>query len=197
MTKIFHPNVSEKGEICVNTLKKDWNPANWSLVNILEVIKCLLIVPFPESALNEQAGKMFMDNYEEYFKYAKMLTGLYATPKELKVLESVYFMWVRILLRTKAKTQKKKNQRLLLCLPRRKTKTRKNGWSVFDSLQTLSYIFYPSIKFGSHLVIYFPIFPHSNRWHWKLLTTNHNYSCSPSLTFFRNSTMPCRPMRPS
>ena len=24
LTKIFHPNVSEKGEICVNTLKKDW-----------------------------------------------------------------------------------------------------------------------------------------------------------------------------
>eukprot|EP01132_Coremiostelium_polycephalum_P002802 gene2802-3483_t len=25
MTKIFHPNVSKKGEICVNTLKKDWS----------------------------------------------------------------------------------------------------------------------------------------------------------------------------
>jgi ubiquitin-conjugating enzyme E2 S len=24
LTKIFHPNVSDKGEICVNTLKKDW-----------------------------------------------------------------------------------------------------------------------------------------------------------------------------
>lgn len=24
LTKIFHPNVSKKGEICVNTLKKDW-----------------------------------------------------------------------------------------------------------------------------------------------------------------------------
>jgi hypothetical protein len=24
MTKIFHPNVSVTGEICVNTLKKDW-----------------------------------------------------------------------------------------------------------------------------------------------------------------------------
>jgi ubiquitin-conjugating enzyme E2 S len=24
LTKIFHPNVSEAGEICVNTLKKDW-----------------------------------------------------------------------------------------------------------------------------------------------------------------------------
>ena len=24
MTKIFHPNVASNGEICVNTLKKDW-----------------------------------------------------------------------------------------------------------------------------------------------------------------------------
>jgi len=24
ITKVFHPNVSAKGEICVNTLKKDW-----------------------------------------------------------------------------------------------------------------------------------------------------------------------------
>ena len=37
LTKIFHPNVSEKGEICVNTLKKDWDPANWSLKQIFEV----------------------------------------------------------------------------------------------------------------------------------------------------------------
>lgn len=51
--------MSEKGEICVNTLKKDWNPQAWSLYNIFEVahsliqvVKCLLIVPFPESALN-------------------------------------------------------------------------------------------------------------------------------------------------
>ena len=66
LTKIFHPNISEKGEICVNSLKKDWNPLEWSLYNIFEVIKCLLIVPFPESALNEEAGKLFMENYEEF-----------------------------------------------------------------------------------------------------------------------------------
>ena len=46
-----------------------------------QVIKCLLIVPFPESALNEEAAKMFMENYEEYFKYAKLITELYAIPK--------------------------------------------------------------------------------------------------------------------
>lgn len=26
LTKIFHPNVATNGEICVNTLKKDWKP---------------------------------------------------------------------------------------------------------------------------------------------------------------------------
>ena len=84
MTKIFHPNVSEKGEICVNTLKRDWNPKQWSLYNLFEVIKCLLIVPFPQSSLNEEAGKMFMDNYDEYFRVAKMLTEIHAKKKATK-----------------------------------------------------------------------------------------------------------------
>jgi len=35
LTKIFHPNVaSPSGEICVNTLKRDWDPAKWSLSHI-------------------------------------------------------------------------------------------------------------------------------------------------------------------
>ena len=78
ITKIFHPNISEKGEICVNTLKKDWNPSQWNLYNLFEVIKCLLIVPFPQSALNEEAGKLFMENYDEYFNIAQMYTKIYA-----------------------------------------------------------------------------------------------------------------------
>ena len=79
ITKIFHPNISEKGEICVNTLKKDWNPKQWSLYNLFEVIKCLLIVPFPQSSLNEEAGKIFMENYQEYFNIAKIYTKIHAT----------------------------------------------------------------------------------------------------------------------
>ena len=53
-------------------------PKQWSLYNLFEVIKCLLIVPFPQSSLNEEAGKMFMDNYDEYFKVAKMITEIHA-----------------------------------------------------------------------------------------------------------------------
>jgi len=77
VTKIYHPNVSAKGEICVNTLKKDWNPKNWSLYNVFEVIKCLLIYPFAESSLNEEAGKLFMENYQEYYKIAKLHTNIH------------------------------------------------------------------------------------------------------------------------
>lgn len=36
-----------------------------------QVVRCLLIEPFPESALNEQAGKMLLENYEEYARHAR------------------------------------------------------------------------------------------------------------------------------
>lgn len=78
ITKIYHPNVSEKGEICVNTLKKDWDSKKWSLYNLFEVIKCLLIVPFPESSLNEEAGKIFMEDYNEYCTISKIYTKVHA-----------------------------------------------------------------------------------------------------------------------
>jgi ubiquitin-conjugating enzyme E2 S len=79
-TKIFHPNISASGEICVNTLKKDWAPTH-GIRHILMVVRCLLIAPFPESALNEEAAKMLLEQYEEYFRRAKMLTGIHAAPR--------------------------------------------------------------------------------------------------------------------
>jgi ubiquitin-conjugating enzyme E2 S len=76
-TKLFHPNVSDKGEICVNTLKKDWEPS-LGLRHILTVIRCLLIEPNPESALNEEAGRLLLEEYAEYVKKARMYTGVHA-----------------------------------------------------------------------------------------------------------------------
>ena len=85
LTKIFHPNISEQGEICVNTLKRDWNQKNWSLSNLFQVIKCLLIIPFPQSALNEEAGKLFMEDYDQFFKIAKMFTSIHAKSTKNKM----------------------------------------------------------------------------------------------------------------
>jgi ubiquitin-conjugating enzyme E2 S len=79
LTKIFHPNISTNGEICVNTLKKDWN-STVTLNHVLQVIRCLLIVPFPESSLNDEAGKLFMDSYEEFAARARILTDVHARP---------------------------------------------------------------------------------------------------------------------
>ena len=82
LTKIFHPNVSTNGDICVNTLKKDWNDG-LTLSHTLSVIRCLLIVPFPESSLNDEAGKLFMDSYEVYAERARMMTRVHAIPRGL------------------------------------------------------------------------------------------------------------------
>lgn len=79
-TKIFHPNVSNAGEICVNTLKKDWKPI-FGIGHILVTIKCLLIYPNPDSALDEEAGKLLQENYESYCERAKLITSVHATPK--------------------------------------------------------------------------------------------------------------------
>jgi len=77
LTKIFHPNVSPQGEICVNTLKKDWKP-DLGIKQIFLTVKCLLIVPNPESALNEEAGKLLLEQYDDYFQRAKMMTEIHA-----------------------------------------------------------------------------------------------------------------------
>ncbi|WOO76870.1 Ubiquitin-conjugating enzyme E2 S [Vanrija pseudolonga] len=80
LTKIFHPNISKAGEICVDTLKKGWRK-DYGVAHVLVTIKCLLIYPNPESALDEEAGKQLLADYDGYCKYARLLTGIHATPK--------------------------------------------------------------------------------------------------------------------
>lgn len=83
ITKIFHPNVSSRGEICVNTLKKDWK-SDLGLKHVLLTIKCLLIVPNPESALNEEAGKLLLERYDDYCARAKLYTDIHAKSNQSK-----------------------------------------------------------------------------------------------------------------
>ncbi|KAJ7619636.1 ubiquitin-conjugating enzyme/RWD-like protein [Roridomyces roridus] len=80
ITKLFHPNVSSAGEICVNTLKKDWK-ATYGIEHILVTVKCLLIYPNPESALDEEAGKLLLEDYASYCSRAKLITSVHATPR--------------------------------------------------------------------------------------------------------------------
>lgn len=45
-----------------------------------QTIKCLLIVPNAESALNEEAGKMLLERYDDYSSRARMITEIHAQP---------------------------------------------------------------------------------------------------------------------
>jgi len=77
LTKIFHPNVSAAGDICVNVLKRDWKP-DMGLRHILLVIRCLLIEPNADSALNEEAGKLLLEDFDEFARRARLMTGIHA-----------------------------------------------------------------------------------------------------------------------
>lgn len=63
----------------MNTLKRDWKPDH-TLKHCLAVIRCLLLQPFPDSALNEDAGKLFMESYDEYFKRARLHADVHGRP---------------------------------------------------------------------------------------------------------------------
>ncbi|EAS31495.2 ubiquitin conjugating enzyme E2 [Coccidioides immitis RS] len=86
-TRIWHPNVEEStGAVCVDTLKRDWEP-KLTLRDVLITISCLLIHPNPDSALNSAAGALLQDDYEAFARQAKLMTSIHApVPPELKNL---------------------------------------------------------------------------------------------------------------
>ena len=49
---------------------------------MLQVIKCLLINPNPESALNEEAGRLLLEHYDDFCSRAKLHTEIHARPSK-------------------------------------------------------------------------------------------------------------------
>jgi ubiquitin-conjugating enzyme E2 S len=86
-TKIFHPNVDDRtGDVCVDTLKRDWNP-KLTLHDVLVTIRCLLVYPNPTSSLNEAAGKLLLEDYDGFARHARLMAEVHAAvPDELKEL---------------------------------------------------------------------------------------------------------------
>jgi ubiquitin-conjugating enzyme E2 S len=71
-------------------MTKDWKP-ELGIKHILITVKCLLIVPNPESALNEEAGKLLLEDYEEYAARAKLYTEIHAKSKNQSAYKSQFY----------------------------------------------------------------------------------------------------------
>lgn len=68
ITNIWHPNISDKGTICLDVLKDNWSPAMFSS-SILTALRLLLECPETSSPQNKKASEMMRDSPEEYAKY--------------------------------------------------------------------------------------------------------------------------------
>lgn len=68
-TPIFHPNVDQSGNICLDILKDKWSPT-YTVPTLLLSIQGLLETPNNDSPLNSQAAQLW-DNRVEFIRLAQ------------------------------------------------------------------------------------------------------------------------------
>ena len=77
LTKIYHPNISSTGEICLGVLKQKWHPSI-SIKSLLLSLQYLLSHPNSKDPLVAEIGEQDQNNHEEFLKTAREWTKRYA-----------------------------------------------------------------------------------------------------------------------
>jgi ubiquitin-protein ligase len=73
ITKMYHPNVYQNGNICVDILREDqWSPS-LKISTALLSIRSLFTDPDPTSAANPEAGRLYVKNREKFDENVKNL----------------------------------------------------------------------------------------------------------------------------
>jgi len=72
LTKMFHPNIYQDGNICLDILQNQWSPI-YDVAGILTSIQSLLTDPNPNSPANAEAARLFSENKRVYEKKVREL----------------------------------------------------------------------------------------------------------------------------
>ena len=76
-TKIYHPNITESGIICLESLKSEWKPI-YTLKNAIDFIYFLLENPDWDSPLVPSISEQHKKDPKEFEKTAREWTMKYA-----------------------------------------------------------------------------------------------------------------------